>query len=82
MGQLAQVFSGRANEICSVYNNILLGVYGLGIIGLILIIVGAVVPSTSKEKRNICSYCNFVASSETELLKHASPSEETMFTSK
>jgi len=46
----------------------------LGLIGIILVIVGAVVPSGSapfsKQKPLTCPYCNYVANSDTDLLKH------------
>jgi len=43
--------------------------YLLAVIGIILIIV-AVIPSKSKARSLTCSYCNFVAMSETELDAH------------
>ena len=72
MGQLGQAFSGDIVKSCSEFNGLLMGVYGSGILGLILIIVGAVIPSKSKQEKLTCSYCNFVAMSEAELLKHNS----------
>jgi len=44
-------------------------IYLLGIVGLIVLIVGGVVPGKKKES-GICPYCNFVATSENELLDH------------
>lgn len=76
LGKLGQLFSGDAQQVCSQMKYITLGIYGFGLIGLILIIIGAVVPSKSnhkfKEKSSTCKYCNFIAMSETELLKHNS----------
>ena len=50
MGQLGQAFSGDAMKICREYGMLNNGIYGFGIIGLILIIVGAVVPEKKQEK--------------------------------
>ena len=43
MGQLAQSFSAEISKLCSDYNVMIMGVYGSGILGIILIVVGAVV---------------------------------------
>jgi len=43
MGELAQSFSAEISKICSDYNVMIMGVYGSGILGIILIVVGAVV---------------------------------------
>jgi len=72
MDQLGQAFSAEAVKICSEWNISLYGIYGVGVSGVILMIVGAVVPSKSKKEKLTCSYCNFVAMSEAELLKHNS----------
>lgn len=70
LGQLGQVFSGDIQQVCSEYRLATYGIYGFGLIGMILLIVGLAVPSKSKEKTLTCTYCNFVAMSETQLLKH------------
>ena len=71
LGRLGQLFSGDAQQVCSQMKYITLGIYGFGLIGIILIIVGALVPSKSKKENSlICKYCNFVVMSETEMLKH------------
>ncbi|RJQ27311.1 hypothetical protein C4565_05400 [Candidatus Parcubacteria bacterium] len=44
------------------------GIYGAGLIGLILIIVGAVIPS--KRSAYICGYCGYIAETERELYNH------------
>jgi len=44
MGQLAQSYSAEISKICSDYNVMIMGVYGSGILGIILIVVGSVVP--------------------------------------
>jgi len=44
MGQLAQSFSAEISKICSDYNVMIMGVYGSALLGLILIVVGSVVP--------------------------------------
>jgi len=49
MGQLAQSYSAEISKICSDYNVMIMGVYGSGILGLILIIVGAIVPGTTED---------------------------------
>ena len=51
MGQFSQGFSGEIEKACSEYNTFLMGIYGSGVLGLILIIVGAVIPSKSKGNR-------------------------------
>ena len=71
-GQLGKAFSGDIQQICAEYKLMTLAIYGSGVIGIILIVVGAVIPSKSRVKSLTCSYCNFVAESETELLKHSS----------
>jgi len=48
MGQLAQSFSAEISKICSDYNVMIMGVYGSGILGLILIVVGSVVPGKKR----------------------------------
>lgn len=70
LGQLGQLFSGDVQQTCNQYQLMLYGMYGLGIIGIILIIVGAVKPSISKKNVLTCPYCNFVPQSESELVKH------------
>jgi len=51
MGQFGQGFSEQIVKECSEYNSFLMGIYGSGVVGLILIIVGAVIPSKSKERK-------------------------------
>ena len=75
VGQFAQVLeqvvgSSQITQKCVEFRYATYGIIGLGLIGLILVIIGAVVPSRSKEKALTCSYCNYVALSETDLLKH------------
>ena len=73
LGRFGQLFSGDAQQACSQFKYITFGIYGFGLIGLILLIVGALVPSKSKKENSlICKYCNFVATSETKMLKHKS----------
>lgn len=72
-GQLSQAYSGDVVKTCSEYQMMLYAIYGSGIAGIILLIVGAVTSeSKSKEKSLTCKYCNFVGLSEAELLKHNS----------
>jgi len=49
MGELGQVFSGEIIKACSDYSGLLMVVYGSGISGLVLIVVGAVVSRGQKE---------------------------------
>jgi len=49
MGQSGQTFSGYVVKACSDYSVLLMGIYGYGILGLILIIVGSVVSRGQKE---------------------------------
>lgn len=75
IGQLAQTipkFFGlnSIEEYCAKFSLITYGIYGFGLAGIILIIAGAVVSSRSKEKPLTCRYCNYVAYSESELLRH------------
>ena len=69
-GQIGQFFSRDAQENCRILNYVSLGIYGFGIVGLVLIIVGSVVPSSKKEKTMTCPYCNYVTTSDADLLKH------------
>jgi len=49
-GQLGQAFSGDAQQICGQYKIMALAIYGLGLLGIILIIVGSVVKGNKTEK--------------------------------
>ena len=51
MGQLGQSFSSEAVKSCAEYNILINGIYGSGLIGIILVIVGAVV-SGKKDAEN------------------------------
>ncbi len=51
MGQLGQAFSGDIVKACSDYNVMIIGVYGSGVLGVILMIVGAVKPESSKKDK-------------------------------
>ena len=48
IGQFAQL-SPEVVRLCSEFNNYRLGIYAAGIIGIIMIIVGAILPKTKKE---------------------------------
>ncbi len=76
LGKLGQLFSGDAQQVCSQMKYLTFAIYGFGLIGIILLIVGLVVPSklksNFKEKSMTCKYCNFIAMSEHKLLKHNS----------
>ena len=49
MGQLGQAYSGEAVKTCSDYNGLLMGVYGSGVLGVILMIVGAVMSGKKED---------------------------------
>ena len=68
LGQLGQVFSGDIQKACSEIRIVTYGIYGSGIIGLILIIVGAVVPG--KNRTWVCKFCNYATSTEAEMINH------------
>ena len=44
LGEIGKMFSGDIRENCSIIKVLTLGIYGFGLIGLILIIVGSLVP--------------------------------------
>jgi len=74
MGQLGQAFSGDFVKACSDYSGLLMGVYGSGVLGLILIIVGVVVSPHKKpqetRKEWICEHCDFKSKEEVDLIGH------------
>ena len=47
-GQISQMLA-QVVMVCSEYKNFMMGIYSAGIIGIILIIVGIVLPKTNKE---------------------------------
>jgi len=67
-GQIGQMLA-QVVMVCSEYKNFLIGIYGSGVLGVILIIVGAIV-SGKKKETGACQYCNYVTTSETGLLRH------------
>ena len=68
LGQLAQM-SLQVAMVCSEYNNFMMGIYGSGLLGIILIIVGAIY--TTKKSIYFCDHCKFAASTEAELYNHS-----------
>lgn len=77
IGQFGKLFSSQFQGDCSIARNFLFGIYGLGLIGIILIIIGSLKPSSSSSSSHrkftfVCSYCNYVSSSERDLLDHKS----------
>ena len=66
-GQFAQM-SPQVVMVCSEYNNFMMGIYGSGLLGIILIIVGAVV--SGKKRTWICEFCNYATSTEAEMINH------------
>ncbi len=49
LGQMGQMFSGDVIKICREFGYLMYGIYGSGIGGLILIIVGAIISGKKKE---------------------------------
>ncbi len=47
-GQIGQMLA-QVVMVCSEYKNFMMGIYGSGIVGVILLIVGAVIPGKKKE---------------------------------
>ncbi len=45
LGRIGQLFSGDTQQACSEMKYITFGIYGFGLIGIILVIVGALVSS-------------------------------------
>jgi len=73
LGQMGQ-WLAQVVMVCSEFKNFMLGIYGAGIGGLILIIVGAVIPGKKKEdeirKEWICEHCKFKTKDEVDLIEH------------
>jgi len=68
-GQILQFFGGSdAQKTCMQVKYITYGIYGFGLIGLILIIVGAAVPG--KKRTYICEHCNFATETEAQMINH------------
>ena len=70
LGQLAKMFNSDVQQACTEFKLMSYAIIGSGIIGLILLIIGAVIPKSSKPKTLTCSYCNYVAISETDIDQH------------
>jgi len=68
LAQLGQLFSGDLQQTCGQYQLLQFGVIGFAVIGIILIIVGAVVPSGNLMN---CHFRNASASSVHELHNHS-----------
>lgn len=68
LGQLGQMFSGDIQKACSQFRTVTYAIYGSGLIGLILIIVGAAVPG--KKRTYICEHCNFATETEAQMINH------------
>jgi len=75
LGQFSQMLP-QVVMVCSEYNNLLMGIYGAGLLGIILIIVGAVIPANKTEKKEetrkewICEHCDFKSKEEVDLIGH------------
>jgi len=78
IGQFAQM-SPEIVKICSEFNTLMLGIYGSGILGIGLIIVGAVVPGKrheeptyvkDKRKEWFCEHCDYKTKAEEDLIEH------------
>jgi len=66
--QFALMFSQdpESREACNIFGAMNFGIYGISLIGIILIIVGAV----KKPSGYPCQYCNYFGSTESELQEH------------
>ena len=75
IGQMSQLLP-QVIKVCSEYNMLLNGIYGSGIGGIVLIIVGVVLPNQENKKthsnRNewICEHCDFNTNVEVDLIEH------------
>ncbi len=82
IGQFAQL-SPEIVKICSEFNTFMLGIYGSGLLGIILIIVGAAVPSSNQRVVEVyhetpqetrkewnCEHCDFKSEEEMDLIEH------------
>jgi hypothetical protein len=75
VGKIFQFFSPEHLENCQivVYASLASGVIAFS--GIVMIIWGVIAPSAVSDRhqsQHICAYCNFIAMTETELLKHNS----------
>jgi len=68
--QFGQLFHAETSQLCSKANLMVIGTYASGILGIILIVVGSVVPSRGV-KSLTCPFCNYSASSANELHNHS-----------
>jgi len=79
IGQFSQMLA-QVVLVCSEHKTFMMGIYGSGLLGIILIIVGAVVSgkkealSVSEKKLErsgyVCEHCAFIGRTEGELLDH------------
>ncbi len=53
MGQLGQVYNSEVAQSCSMYSLMIMGIYGSGILGIVLIAVGAVVSRKKEDKQSL-----------------------------
>ena len=72
-GGIGEWFGASLHDACSVLNYMTLGIYGLGTIGFILIIVGVVVPS---KKEYVCKNCNYMTDTRKQIKIHCDMSHE------
>ena len=83
LGLLGKLFSEDLQKVCLEYSYLTYGIYGFGLIGIILIIVGAVVPSqnlkvstvyhekTHENRKDwLCEHCKFQTKTEQDLIEH------------
>lgn len=69
LGQaLDSFFGGDLQNQCTQIKYSVYGIVGIAIIGIVLVIVGAVVPSG--EQALICEYCNYATTTKTDLINH------------
>ena len=77
-GQFSQMLP-QVVMVCSEYKNLMMGIYGSALLGILLIIVGVAKPSKSKGKKDahhetrkewICEHCDFKSKEEVDLIGH------------
>ena len=59
---------GNLRQLCNTFSILTTAIYGFGIVGIIMIIVGAV--KKSKQSSYVCGHCDFIGTSEEVLWNH------------
>lgn len=71
MGFLAKAFSPQMVDACSELKLIAYGIYGSALLGLILIITGALFNNNNKNSLYFCKHCKFAAAELADLYNHS-----------